>query len=72
MARYDVNVGNVIGHAETLLSPYHQELYQAWRCSTHADWNRRDMRVYRKRLKKVAERLGVPIGAGPAWVDRGC
>ncbi len=72
MARYDVNVGNVIGHAEILRSPYHQELYEEWRCSTHADWNRREMRVYRKRLKKVAERLGVPIGAGPAWVDRGC
>jgi hypothetical protein len=30
------------------------------------------MRIYRRRLKRVADRLGVPIGAGPNWVDSGC
>ncbi len=72
MLRYGINVGNVIGHAETLRSPYHHELYDDWACSTHADWNRGEMRVYRKRLKKTADRLGVPIGAGPQRVDSGC
>ena len=72
MLRYGINVGNVIGHAETLESPYHHELYDDWRCSTHADWNHKEMRVFRKRLKKTAGRLGVPIGAGPQWVDSGC
>ena len=72
MLKYDINVGNVIGHAETLESPYHHELYEEWRCSTHADWNHREMRVFRRRLKRTADRLDVPIGAGPAWVDSGC
>jgi beta-N-acetylhexosaminidase len=72
MLRYGIEIGNVIGHAEILRSPYHREAYEDWRCSTHADWNRAEMRVYRKRLRKTAERLGVPVGAGPRWVDPGC
>ncbi len=72
MARFGIPWGNVIGHAEILESPYHHERYEDWRCRTHADWNRREMRIYRRRLKRVAERLGVPIGEGPTWVDSGC
>jgi beta-N-acetylhexosaminidase len=72
MARFGISWGNVIGHAETLRSPYHREGYEDWRCLTHADWNRAEMRIYRRRLKRVAERLGVPIGDGPTWVDPGC
>jgi N-acetylmuramoyl-L-alanine amidase len=72
MLRYGINVGNVIGHAETLESRYHREAYESWRCSTHADWNHSEMRLYRRRLKRLAGRLGVPLGAGPDWVDSGC
>jgi hypothetical protein len=72
MSRYGISWGNVIGHAETLQSPFHHELYADWRCLTHADFNRSEMRIYRRRLTRVAERLGVPIGAGPNWVDSGC
>jgi N-acetylmuramoyl-L-alanine amidase len=72
MLRYGINVGNVIGHAEIMQSRYHRERYEEWRCSTHADWNHREMRIYRRRLKRVAQRLGVPVGAGPEWVDSGC
>jgi beta-N-acetylhexosaminidase len=72
MLRYGIDVGNVIGHAETLESPFHHELYDDWACSTHADFNHREMRTYRKRLRKTASRLGVPTGAGPQWVDSGC
>ncbi len=72
MLRYGIAVGNVIGHAETLESPFHHELYDDWACSTHADWNHQEMRVYRKRLRKLADRLGIPGGAGPQWVDNGC
>lgn len=72
MLRYGINVGNVIGHAEILQSPYHREAYESWRCSTHADWDRGEMRIYRRRLKRVAQRLGVPPGAGPRWVGSGC
>jgi N-acetylmuramoyl-L-alanine amidase len=72
MSRYGISWGDVIGHAETLQSPFHRELYDDWRCLTHADFNRSEMRIYRRRLKRVAERLEVPIGAGPHWVDSGC
>ena len=72
MLRYGIDIGNVIGHAETLQSPYHQELYEDWRCMTHADWNHREMHKYRTRLGRVADRLGVPVGGGPNWIDSGC
>jgi len=72
MLRYGIDIGNVIGHAEILRSPFHTELYEDWQCLTHADWDRTEMRVYRRRLERKAEQLGVPIGAGPAWVDSSC
>ena len=72
MARYGISWGNVIGHAEILQSPYHRERYASWRCSTHADWNRREMTTYRRKLRRTARRLEVPIGAGPAWVPSRC
>ncbi len=72
MARYGISWGNVIGHAETLRSPFHTESYEDWQCRTHADFNRGEMRVYRRRLKRTAERLEVPTGDGPAWVASGC
>lgn len=72
MARYGISWGNVIGHAETLQSPYHHELYEDWLCRTHADFDRREMRTYREKLRRTARRLGVPIGDGPAWVASGC
>jgi N-acetylmuramoyl-L-alanine amidase len=72
MARYGISYGNVIGHAEILQSPYHRERYAAWRCSTHGDWTRAEMRIYRRRLRRTARRLGVPVGRGPRWVDSGC
>ena len=72
MARYGISWGNVIGHAEILQSPFHQERYADWQCLTHSDWQRRDMRVYRKRLKRLARREGVPVGDAPQWVDSGC
>jgi beta-N-acetylhexosaminidase len=72
MLKYGISFGDVIGHAEILQSPYHHERYEAWRCMTHADFNRSEMQTYRRRLKRVAGRLDVPVGAGPRWVDSGC
>ena len=43
MGRYGIQLRNVIGHNESLTSPYHHELYAAWRCQTHGDWTRADM-----------------------------
>ena len=72
MAKFHIEVRNVIGHSESLHSPYHHELVPAWRCQTHADWKRRDMRPYRARLRLLAAKAGVPIGAPPVWVDPHC
>ena len=72
MARYHINIGNVVGHNETLYSPYRLELYPSWQCLVHADFPRRAMRVYRARLREVLERRGLPAGPGPRWVDPGC
>jgi N-acetylmuramoyl-L-alanine amidase len=67
MQRFGINVGNVIGHAESLRSPNHRELYPSWRCMTHSDWLHRYMKVYRRRLRDLAQAKGVPGGAGPVW-----
>ena len=53
MSRFRIALKNVIGHNESLTSPYHKELYAPWRSQTHADWKRADMNVYRARLAHV-------------------
>ena len=50
MATFHIELGNVIGHNESLTSPFHKELYAGWRCQTHGDFVRADMNVYRSRL----------------------
>lgn len=72
MVRFDINIGNVIGHNETLYSRYRHELYPSWRCLVHADFPHWAMRKYRHRLRDLAEGKGVKPGAGPVWVDNGC
>jgi beta-N-acetylhexosaminidase len=71
MGRFDISLGNVIGHAESLQSPFHKELYRPWRCQTHGDWRRADMNVYRARLRKIARRHGLDLSP-PRWVSSGC
>ena len=70
MHRYDISLPNVIGHAESLTSPYHRERYAPWRCQTHADWQHPDMVTYRARLLTLAtsehvaiSRVGGPIAS---------
>jgi N-acetylmuramoyl-L-alanine amidase len=48
--RYHVVVHNVIGHNESLSSPYHREDVPALRTQTHSDFAHNDMQVYRRRL----------------------
>jgi hypothetical protein len=72
MDRFGIQARNVIGHAETLMSPFHHEAYPSWRCQTHADWQHADMQVYRDRLRRLARRTGVPVGPPPAWIDPHC
>jgi N-acetylmuramoyl-L-alanine amidase len=51
--RYGIEVRNVIGHNESLSSPYHREDIASLRGQTHSDFNRRDMDVYRTRLRAL-------------------
>ncbi len=62
MSRYGIELRNVIGHNESLSSPYHHELYAPWRCQTHGDWTHADMRRYRAKLAALARAVHVPLG----------
>jgi len=62
MSRFRISLGDVIGHAESLSSPYRRERYAPWRCQTHADWSRSDMNRYRALLADLARRDGVALG----------
>jgi hypothetical protein len=48
--RFGIRTRNVIGHAESLSSPYHHELVAAMRNRTHGDFAHATMRRYRSRL----------------------
>jgi beta-N-acetylhexosaminidase len=48
--RFGISTQNVIGHNESLTSPFHHENVAALRTQTHEDFNKADMDVYRKRL----------------------
>jgi N-acetylmuramoyl-L-alanine amidase len=67
MQKFGINIGNVIGHRESLDSPYRFELYRSWRCLVHADFPHWAMRKYRHRLRELASKRGVPVGKGPVW-----
>ena len=64
-AKLQIKLKNVIGHNESLTSPYHKELYRSWRCQTHGDWTYADMTIYRRKLRSLANRHGVAVGALP-------
>lgn len=48
--RFHIKLRNVIGHAESLSSPYHRERVASLRRQTHGDWRRSSMQTYRRRL----------------------
>jgi N-acetylmuramoyl-L-alanine amidase len=72
MHRYRIQLRNVIGHNESLTSPYHHERVAAWRCQTHGDWTSGDMKVYRRRLAALARRYGVLLGPPARPVNPHC
>jgi N-acetylmuramoyl-L-alanine amidase len=72
MSRYGIELRNVIGHNESLTSPYHLERVAAWRCQTHGDWSRADMTIYRRRLAILARRFRLPLGPPPRPVVAHC
>jgi beta-N-acetylhexosaminidase len=53
-AKFAITTKNVIGHAESLSSPYHRERVKRLRRQTHGDWTHADMRVYRSRLSHTS------------------
>jgi N-acetylmuramoyl-L-alanine amidase len=51
--RYTIALKNVIGHNESLSSPYHHDLVPAFQHQTHSDWNHADMGRYRSLLARL-------------------
>jgi hypothetical protein len=51
--RFHIPIKDVIGHNESLSSPYHHEDIPALRTQTHNDFNHRDMQLYRHRLRNL-------------------
>lgn len=51
--RFRIKVRNVIGHHESLSSPYHRELVPSLRHQTHGDWKHSSMQVYRRKLRQL-------------------
>jgi N-acetylmuramoyl-L-alanine amidase len=48
--RFGITLPNVIGHNESLSSPFHKELVPALKKQTHGDWTHADMETYRRKL----------------------
>ena len=72
MQQKGIQLRNVIGHNESLTSPYHKELYAPWKCQTHGDWNRADMDIYRAKLNRLAKHYGVVIGPPAKRITPNC
>ena len=51
--RYRIPTRNVIGHNESLSSPYHRERVRRLRRQTHGDFRRAIMRRYRRALSRL-------------------
>jgi|SRR5579859_7513513 len=51
--RFHISVANVIGHNESLSSPYHHEDVPWLRTQTHQDWQHSDMEIYRRLLRRL-------------------
>jgi len=51
--RYGIATRNVIGHNESLSSPFHRELVARLRTQTHSDFPKSVMDGYRRRLARM-------------------
>jgi N-acetylmuramoyl-L-alanine amidase len=51
--KYHISIHSVIGHAESLSSPYHRERVPSLRHQTHGDWKHASMKVYRRKLRRL-------------------
>jgi beta-N-acetylhexosaminidase len=57
--RYGILTRNVIGHAESLSSPYHRERVPSLRRQTHGDMQHATMVRYRRLLRRAAARRSI-------------
>jgi N-acetylmuramoyl-L-alanine amidase len=53
--RFGIRTRNVIGHNESLSSPFHRERVESLRRQTHGDFRRASMRRYRRALARLPE-----------------
>ena len=51
--RFGIPVSQVIGHNESLSSPFYKELDPRFQGQTHGDWTHADMQTYRSDLTKL-------------------
>jgi hypothetical protein len=51
--RFGIRLRDVIGHSESLSSPYHRERVASLRNQTHSDWSHSSMQVYRRKLRRL-------------------
>jgi len=51
--RFGIKVSGVIGHNESLSSPYHHENVARLRSRTHDDFQRAAMQIYRRKLRRL-------------------
>ena len=51
--RFQIKLRNVIGHNESLSSPFHRERVRSLRGQTHGDWRHSSMQIYRHRLRRL-------------------
>jgi hypothetical protein len=62
--RYRIALSNVIGHNESLSSPYHHDRVPAFQHQTHSDWNHADMNRYRAQLRRLPCPQATPATEG--------
>jgi N-acetylmuramoyl-L-alanine amidase len=53
--RFGIPVSQVIGHNESLSSPFYKELDPRFQGQTHGDWTHADMQTYRADLTKLGD-----------------
>ncbi|MGA8218642.1 MAG: peptidoglycan recognition family protein [Solirubrobacterales bacterium] len=53
--RFGIPVSQVIGHSESLSSPFYKELDPRFKGQTHGDWTHADMQTYRADLTKLGD-----------------
>src|SRR4051812_20780364 len=62
--RFAIRTRDVIGHSESLSSPYHRERVRALQHQTHGDFGHRTMRAYRRMLARAGSAHAIAARRG--------